>query len=677
MAQLRAWGIVDPRVSFLRALLAKRRGDTQSARAEYAAVVNLIDSVPAAVRSNSEMLLMSGALSHRALGNQEKAREYLEALLARNARSFSAQLMLASVLVDTREYGRAMTVLETLRVAAPDEPNVLFLIASVYSARKQYVQAAELFERSARANPGGDAVRELALSQIGLGQDKTALANLEKAYAQNPRDQRAGTELAVSYARLGQADKAVQTAEAIVKGDPDNLAMLNFLGTTKGLVGDLAGAKSTYEKALAKDPLFRPSAINLNWMDIDAGRLDVARPRLQKLLLQKADDAELLFQLGVLESKARKPQAAIDAWTKANDVPRTDPRAGMALIDLYASQRMNDKVLALAKGLAARFPGSVGIQLALARASFAGGDAALGRGALVEATRLAAFDSTQQVLIGRTQLQYGNTEGALLNARKALESRPDDRDALVLMVEIEAKRNNATAVNAALKNLTARHPDSPATQLATGGVAMSRGQFPAAVTAFRAALAKDPNPQTAVMLSQALIANKEGEKAQSLLTDWAAKRPNDVISLQALSEVQMYLGNSAAARSTYAKIVALEPENPAAQANYAVLLLRLNDPTAVAAAEKAYRLAPSNPDYADVYGWLLALQGRPEAAVPVLREARLRDPGNGNLRYHLAFALQAAGRKVEAKEELGAVLGGPAKMPITPEVMKLKAELGL
>jgi Flp pilus assembly protein TadD len=179
------------------------------------------------------------------------------------------------------------------------------------------------------------------------------------------------------------------------------------------------------------------------------------------------------------------------------------------------------------------------------------------------------------------------------------------------------------------------------------------------------------------MLAQALVANKEADKAQAVLDDWVRLHPKDELALRALAEVQLLAGNAAGARKSYEQIIAIEPDNPGSQAGYALLLLRLNDPAAKAAAEKAYKLAPANPELADLYGWIMVLQGQPEAGTTLLREARLRDPANGALRFHLAFALNKAGKKAEAKEELGAALAGTTTLALNPEVKKLKSELGI
>jgi Flp pilus assembly protein TadD len=88
-------------------------------------------------------------------------------------------------------------------------------------------------------------------------------------------------------------------------------------------------------------------------------------------------------------------------------------------------------------------------------------------------------------------------------------------------------------------------------------------------------------------------------------------------------------------------------------------------------------MAPDNTPIADAYGWALVQRGDADAGIRVLREARLREPANATLRWHLAAALVKSGKKNEAKEELRAALASnPAPVP-SPELDRLRAELGL
>ena len=669
--------VVEPRASFLRAVIAMGKGETKAALADFTQAANLIDSMPPGLRNASEPLLMAGALSHRTLGNPQRAREYVEALLIRNGRHFAGQLLLANLLLDAKETSRAVPVLENLLRIAPNEPHVLYMMGSVFLARKQYVQASEMFDRATKAGSSNDALRELAFSQFGLLQDKTALANLERAYAKAPRDYRAGVELSIYYARHGEASKAVKIAEDLVQIDPSNVAMVNFLGNIKGRLGDNAGMRAAFDQALAKDPKFRPTVINMSLLDIDEGKLDAARNRLNAWLKGNPNDGEALFQLGVVEQRANKLALSAAIWTKADGLQSKDPRPGLALVDQLLQQRQNTLALTAAKTLAGKYPESVPVLQTLGRARLAIRDFTMARQAFQEASKYAGFDPVTQVNISRLQLAAGNPDGALHAVNKALQSSPDDIGGLVMMVEIAARRGDAAAVDAGMRQLQAKHAGKFPTLLTAGHVAFSRRQLPQAISQYQAAFAREPGTQVALVLAQAYLANNQPDKALSLLSDASRKDPRDATALRALAQVQAAAGTNAEAEASLAALVALNPDDPDALAGYAQMLFRLNDPKALTMAEKAMKMQPDNAALAGGYGWMLVQKGELENGIRILREARLREPGDGIIRWNLASALAKAGRKAEARDELRAALASGSPPNPGPELNALKADLGL
>jgi len=669
--------VVEPRASFLRASLASERGEKQAARADYTEAANLIDALSPAVRANSEPLLMAGALSHRELGNREKTREYLDVLLGRNSRHTSAQMLLATTLMEANELNRAVPILEGLLRLNPNDARALYMMGSVHLARRQYAQASDYMERAAKLAPSSPALRDLSFSQLGLGQEKAGLANLERAYAQNPKDQRAGMELAVFYARAGDGPKAVKVAEALVNLDPNNLTMLNFLGNVKGRLGDKKGLKEAYERALAKDPKFRPVLMNMSWFDMEEGRIDLARTRLKAFLKENPSDPDVLFQLGALEQSARKPTEAVAYWTEADRVQRKDPRPGLALVDMHLSERQTEKALAAAKSLVGRYGDAPETLMSLARAYMAAGDVTLARQTLQEAASKAGFDPEALLTVGRMQMQVGNLDGASYSATKALQSSPNDPLALGLLVEVAGRRGNAPEIDKAMAVLQSKHPTLPITLTTAGHIAFSRNQFPKAIDLYKNSFTREPSTPLAMILAQTYVANKEADKGLALLQGWSAKQPRDMTALRALADLQLFTGKANEARQSYEGLVKANPNDALLVAAYAQVLVKLGDPQAVAMAEKAFKLAPNNAAIADAYGWALLKRGDADTAVRILREARLREPGNSAIRWHLAAALVKTGKKAEARDELRAAL--TASQPPAPsiELDQLKAELGL
>ncbi len=675
--QLASLALIDPRASYMRGLLASRNGDSPAAKLAYGEAVGLIDSLPPGMLASSSEVLMTGALAHRALGNREKAKAYLENLLKLDAKHAGAQVLLASMLLEVKDHAGALPLLESAQRANPDDPHVLYLLGMLRLDRKQYLLASQLFEQAIARGGEPSVLRELGVSQLGLGQGQRGLANLEKVYAANPADLKAGIQLALTYGAQGQFAQALQIAEAIVKRDPANLTMLNFLGNVRGRTGDKRGAREAFGQVLAKNPSFRPAAINLSWLDIEERRFDEARKRLAPMLTQTGNDPGLLFQLGVLELRAGRPDDALRHLTRATEVQRSDPRPGFAIIELWNSQKQADKALAAAKSLASAYADSLPVQMTLARSYLAVGDKNNARLTLKDATRQAEFDADKQVQIGRMQLMAGGTDDASYNVQKALQAHPDDVNALVLQVEVESRRGDAGKVDMALKTLAAKHPGSVAALITSAHVAMSRGQFAPALAGYRSAMDKAPSTATAILVVRAHIAAGQPEQALIFMQAWSKKQPADLNALKALAQVQIQAGKLEDARQSFKQILATEPDDPSTLGSYAQLLQQLNDPTGVAMAEKALKLSPGNPEYADLLGWILVQRGNPEEGLRHLREARLRQPSNGEIRFHLAQALAKTGRNAEAKDELAAALAAPVKVRKSAEVDKLRKSLGL
>ena len=115
----------------------------------------------------------------------------------------------------------------------------------------------------------------------------------------------------------------------------------------------------------------------------------------------------------------------------------------------------------------------------------------------------------------------------------------------------------------------------------------------------------------------------------------------------------------------------------ATKSSYALTLQRMGDSRALGIAEQALQLAPASPGAIDTLGWVLAQQGKFDAALRHLRDARLRDPTSGTIRFHLAYALAKSGRKAEAKTELAAALNAPIRPSEQPELLALKLEFSL
>jgi putative PEP-CTERM system TPR-repeat lipoprotein len=675
--QLKQWNVMEPRASYLRGVLLASAQDLPGASAAWAEAINLIDPMPPALRASSEPLLLAGALSHRALGNTEKAREYIETLLARNPRHLAGRVLLASVLVDAGDVNKAKPVVDELLRRAPDEPQVLYLAGRLELARRQYEQAQALFERAQAAGGGNAALRELALSQSALGQPAKALAALEKVIAKDPGDLRATIELAIAYARAGQGKKAVDLAESMVSKSPDDPERLNFLGNIHGRLGDEVRMRSAYERALAKGLTYRPAVVNLSRLDLDQGRLDAARTRLTSWTKDHPKDAEALYFLGVAERRSGRAKEAMEAWERADVANPRDPRASMARVDLLLEQRRADDAIKVARALVANNGSLVSAHHVLARTHMALQQRELARSVLKEALKIAGFEAEPIVATGRLMLAIADVDGADYAASKALQAQPADLGALLLATEVAGRRGNAAAVDKAMAELQARHRGAPPVLLTAGHIAMSRQQYPAAVTAYQQAYDKEPSPPVALLRSRALLAARQPERALDGLLEARKRFNDDDLLLRGSAEIKALLGKTAEAVVDFEALVKKRPGDAELQGSFAELLFGLKDPRALPMAEAAMKADPGLAAHAARYGWMLVLSGKVADGVRALRDARLRDPSDGRIRWQLAEGLLRMGNQAEARDELRAALSSANPPRPGAELDRMKRELGL
>ncbi len=669
--------LADARASYLRGVLESRKGNAAKARDAYIQTTELLNLQPAGVINSDESLNFAGAMAFKALGDNEKAREHLRNLLALNANHYAGQLMAASIALEQRDPVQAQQVVSNLLRLRPNDPQVLYLQGSIHLARKRYDLAAETFDKAAALQPTADTIRELALSQLSLGQGEAGISNLEKVLAVNPGDTRAAIQLITAYASMGKGSRALQLAENLLKSDPQNPMLINYLGNIKGRLGDKGGARASFQQALAKSPGFKPALINLSWLDIEEKQFDGARQRIDGLLKKDAEDPQLLYQLGVLELRARRFNEAVEALEKASNLSRNDPRPGLTLMELYTSQRKMDQAIAVGKALNGKYQGNLEVALTLGRTYAMHGDMSNARTLLQEATRIAGYDPEAQVIVGRQQLAIGNVDGASYNLQKAQQNGAEALNVLVLAIEVANRKKDNARADAALKTLLAKYPNAMPALLTAGHLAYARGQFPEAAKRYQQVLDLEPTSGNALLLARAQTSGGDPQKGLATLEAWSQKSPQDLGLLRVLAEAQAELGKNDAAKRSFSTLITRDPQDVSAMATYALLLQRLGDAGALAMAERARKLAPESPETLDAQGWIHVKRGEIEAGLRLLRDARLRDPNQGVLRFHLAYALAKSGRKPDAKEELQAALSMPGRFRESSEFKALKAELGL
>ncbi|MGS0755807.1 tetratricopeptide repeat protein [Roseateles sp. GG27B] len=108
--------------------------------------------------------------------------------------------------------------------------------------------------------------------------------------------------LTLSHLRRREFDAALRAARQLESKQPDNPIAVNLAGAAQVGMDNLAAARSSFERALKLDANYRPAAINLALVDLQAGRRDSARLRLQAVLASEPSNTDAIGALARLEA---------------------------------------------------------------------------------------------------------------------------------------------------------------------------------------------------------------------------------------------------------------------------------------------------------------------------------------------------------------------------------------
>ncbi|MGA9163241.1 MAG: XrtA/PEP-CTERM system TPR-repeat protein PrsT [Thiobacillus sp.] len=635
----------DPRSAYLQALLAGRQGNNTEVRNALVKASSALDALPFEAVLTHPQLLLLGGVAHFSLGQNEKAKTYLGSYLKKFPQHMGVRKIYTAILMSEKDYARAIAFLEGPARARPDDPQALSMLATAYMALGQHSKAVSLLEQAAGMGGGNapDIAANFGLSLIGSGQEALGMAQLQKAYAQDPGRGRSGVPLAIMYLKQNQTKPAIQILQAVTKNEPQNLTALNLLAVARGLFKDLAGARKTYEQVLEKNRNFTPARLNLARLDLYEGKPDDARQRLLAILKEQPKNLDALFELAQLELATGRTQEAARWLEKARSFNPQSLRPNLMLVELYLSTGDTQKALDIAKEAQAGSRDNLQALATLGRAYLAIGNRGLARENFKRITQLAGFDADWLLRAAQLQISAGDYEGARYSLDKALLSKPGYFSALLLRAKLERISGKLDAAEQQARTLAAQYPREAAVQQLLGDIAMQRQRYNDAVSAYTNAYNLEQNSEHMISLYNAYSRSGNNAKALAFILSWVGKHPADPDARRVLAGAYVQAGQLASAQQHYEALSKLLPNDASVHNDLAYIMLKRRQPGALAVAERAYQLAPSDANVADTLGWALVEAGQVEKGLRYLREAQVRAPANPEIRDHLAEALKRRG----------------------------------
>jgi putative PEP-CTERM system TPR-repeat lipoprotein len=634
-----------PQTYYLDAQLNYQRKEFKSARESAQQVLRISPNNPG-------YLQIAGAIEYQ-LRAYLQAETYLgKALQTAPGLPLARRLLVASHL-RSGQPGKALDALQPVLGRIDQDSALLALAGEAYLQNGDPNKAAEYFAKASKLEPENAAKKtSLALAHLAQGNSEGAFQELERI-STSDTGITADLALIAAHLRNNHVDKAIKAIDALEKKQPENPATHNLRARALLANKDVAGAKKSFEKAIAINPSFFPAVASLASLDLAEKKPDEARKRFEAVLATDPKNIQALLALAELKAASGgSTEEVAKIIDKAVGASPSEITPRLALIGHYLKNKETKKALAAANEAATAIPDKPEVLDALGKTQQLSGDL---NQALITFGKLSSLQPASPVpllRIAEVQFANKNRDEGTKNLRKALEIKPDLIEAQRALILLAVENKNPKEALDLARTIQKQRAKDPAGYMLEGDIHASGKAWNEAINAYRNGLKQVPAPQLAVKLHGALSASGNTAEAEKTATLWLKEHPKDI-------SFRMYMGDLATAQknftlgaSYYQSALNLQPENALILNNLAWASGQTKSPKALEYAEKANRIAPNQPAFMDTLAILQAEKGEHAKAIDLLRKAVEAAPQATAIQLNLAKVLIAAGKKDDARKEL-------------------------
>lgn len=655
----------DVRGKYLEALLAFRKGQPVQARD---AALQVLKAIP----EHGPSLVLAGA-SEFQLGVLPTAEMYLRKAVSGSPDNFFARNLLVATYLRKGQAEKAENTLEYALKKTPNEPTVLRAAGEVAFANNKLTDAARYYEQALSREKDSASLRtRLAQIRFASGDMGRAMDELETASGLSGQEFQADLSLVAAHVSRKEYDKALRAVATLEKKQPNNPLTHTTKGTVYASQNDNKNARDSLERALSIQYNYVPAARILARLDLAEKNLPAAKGRFEAILAKDALNEGALLSLAEVQISGKDPQsdvvATLDRAIKANP---GSVSARIALVRFHLGAMNAKDALVVAQAANQSIPNDPAILDALGSSQLAAGESTQ---AIETFGKLSALDPDSPIpLIKAASAQFAakQTDASIQTLRKVLSTSPARIDALrQLIVTLVASGRIDEALKEA-RGVQTAFPKQAIGFALEGDVFANQKRFVEGAAAYAEGIKRQPLPDLAIRQHQLLLAAGKAKEANAVASKWLKDMSGDHVVRLYLAETAMKDRKFPDAVKRYREVLEKRPENLVALNNLAWALHELNDPSALAYAERAYTKAPVAGDVLDTYGWILLNSGQTSRALEILAKAVAASPKSAEVRLHYAKALVKSGDKISAKRELESVVGLVASGPLRIEAEQM------
>lgn len=625
---------------------------------------------------NTQALFLAGAAEYE-LQSLVKAESLLGKALMQAPDLLLARRMLVQTYLRTGQPGKAIDLLSPMLQGQAGDAETLSMAGEAYLQKGDLKKAEQLFKQAARSDAAparGKTV--LAMAAIGRGNVQEGVEQL-KAVAASDAGTGADVALIRIHLRRGEVDKALVAIDGFERKTAGKPYAENLRGIVLLAKNDVAGARRHFEQALSVDPAYFPAAATLSTLDLAEKKTDVAARRFDSVLA--ADPKNYRAAIAKAEVRERGGAPVGEIVDLLASAVKIDPDAiapRLALVDFHIRHRDLKSAASAAEEGVTRIPGNPEILDALGRVQLLTGSTHQAVQTYLRMVERAGQSPISHLRLAEAYVAANNLAAAEASVRRAIELAPDFAPAQKRLVELLMATKRPKLAMDMARALQKTHAADPVGDLLEGDIHAADRRWDAAAKAYRSGLAKQATSDLAIRLHVALQAAGDSAGASRFAADWARGRSDDIMFITHLGDEAAVRGDYQNAGARYAEVLRYRPEDPQILNNLAWVTHKQSKSGALAYAEKAVLLDPSNPGYLDTLAAILEQENQLPRAMQVQQKAVDLAPGSPVLRLRLVKLCVKAGEKQRARSHLDLLLRHTEPFPGDSEVQPLLKQLG-
>ncbi len=637
---------------YLEAVLEARAG-------RYAAANALMTRTKGAINSYPPALMLQGMLAYQ-LNNMQQAEAFLGKVVAQIPQSELARKLYAAVQLRKGDAAGTLETLKPLLESGNADARVYALAGSAHARRGDYKTSQAFLEKAANGAPKEQSLRtQLAMTRIAQGDDAGAAAMLQNVLKTNGKSLEALMMVSLVNLRQQKYKEALATADQIVAAYPALPVGFNMRGAAQLGMNDSKAAEASFRQALVKKPNFIEARRNLAQLLSTTGRREEAKKQLLQVLTINRNDTTAMTALADI-ARAQNNSAERINWLKqATAIAPKNIAPRVSLTQAYVQSGDSARALAEASAMERDFGDNPTVIELVGITQLTAKQPGKAESSFNRLVTLAPNMPGPRILLARTQAFQGRVEDARSTYAQALTLTGQNLvPVYVDAIALESRSGDYPAALALVARLRRAYPKLNVADQVVGDINLNSGDLNGAVASYQAAQRINFDRSVAMRLSVAYDRMNRTPNAIAILQAFLKKEPNDPVAMAGLADRYTTARNYKQAIAIYDELRKRGAANdPAVLNNLAWALHKLRDKRAIPMAQAAIRAAPTSPAIMDTAGIVLVETGTDvKRGLALLQKGVATVPRDPNMRYHLAIAYKANGKKADAISELNLAL---------------------